>query len=261
MRKDGGRINTAISVSPIKNADGVVIGASTIARDITERKRVESALVVANRKLSLLNSITRHDIRNQLLALGAFLELYHDECQGDTKLQGYFERLTQVVKVIGNQIEFAKSYQELGVKSPEWYRVEEVAGRIAGAGGFGAILVSTGTGPLEVFADPLFEKVFFNLFDNAARHGDHVTRVSISFEQQNGDGILIVADDGIGVPLADKERIFERGFGRNTGLGLFLAREILGITGMGIRETGEPGKGARFEITVPKGMFRSGNAG
>ncbi len=73
------------------------------------------------------------------------------------------------------------------------------------------------------------------------------------------DGILIVADDGVGVPLADKERIFERGFGRNTGLGLFLVREILGITGMSIRETGEPGKGARFEVTVPKGMFRLGS--
>ncbi len=186
MRKDGGRINTAISVSPIKNADGVVIGASTIARDITEQKRVESALVVANRKLSLLNSITRHDIRNQLLALGGFLELYHEEYLGDTRLQGYFERLIKSVRVIGNQIEFAKSYQELGVKSPEWYRVEEVAGVVAGAGGFGAIPVSTGTGPLEIFADPMFEKVFFNLFDNAARHGEHVTRVSISFEQRNG---------------------------------------------------------------------------
>jgi signal transduction histidine kinase len=49
------------------------------------------------------------------------------------------------------------------------------------------------------------------------------------------------------------ERIFEQGFGKNTGLGLFLSREILAITGITITENGVPGKGARFEITVPRG--------
>ena len=53
----------------------------------------------------------------------------------------------------------------------------------------------------------------------------------------------------------EKEKIFDRGFGKNTGLGLTLSREILGITGITIKETGEHGIGARFEITVPKGMF------
>jgi signal transduction histidine kinase len=52
------------------------------------------------------------------------------------------------------------------------------------------------------------------------------------------------------------ERIFERGYGKNTGLGLFLSREILAITGITITENGVPGKGARFEITVPKGAYR-----
>ena len=53
-----------------------------------------------------------------------------------------------------------------------------------------------------------------------------------------------------------KEKIFERGYGKNTGLGLFLVREILSLTDMTIRENGEPGKGARFEILVPKRMYR-----
>ena len=53
-----------------------------------------------------------------------------------------------------------------------------------------------------------------------------------------------------------KRRIFERGFGNNTGLGLFLSREILSITDITIRETGEPGKGARFEINVPREKYR-----
>ena len=72
-----------------------------------------------------------------------------------------------------------------------------------------------------------------------------------------GNCIIVVEDNGIGVPEHDKEHIFGRGVGKHTGLGLFLVREILAITGITIRETGEPGKSARFEITVPPGAYRS----
>jgi signal transduction histidine kinase len=71
------------------------------------------------------------------------------------------------------------------------------------------------------------------------------------------DGLIIhIEDNGVGIPVQDKEKIFRRGFGKNTGLGLFLAREILSITGITIRETGEYQHGARFELQVPKGVFR-----
>ena len=54
----------------------------------------------------------------------------------------------------------------------------------------------------------------------------------------------------------EKIKIFERGFGKNTGLGLTISREILEITGITIQELGEPGAGARFEMTVPKAAYR-----
>ena len=73
----------------------------------------------------------------------------------------------------------------------------------------------------------------------------------------SGDDQLIVCeDDGVGVPESEKEKTFERGSVKNTGLGLALSREVLDITGITIRETGEPGRGARFEIAVPKGAYR-----
>jgi signal transduction histidine kinase len=68
--------------------------------------------------------------------------------------------------------------------------------------------------------------------------------------------VIAVADDGIGVPAELKEKIFEKGYGKHTGFGLFLAREILAITGITIQETGTFGKGAVFAITVPEGSFR-----
>jgi signal transduction histidine kinase len=54
----------------------------------------------------------------------------------------------------------------------------------------------------------------------------------------------------------EKDKIFLKGFGKHTGLGMFLIREILSITGMTIRETGTPGTGVRFEIRIPAGAFK-----
>ena len=73
----------------------------------------------------------------------------------------------------------------------------------------------------------------------------------------SGDELLIICeDDGPGIPEHEKRRIFEHGYGKNTGFGLFLIREILAITGMTIGETGFPGKGAQFTIHIPAGNFR-----
>jgi signal transduction histidine kinase len=65
-----------------------------------------------------------------------------------------------------------------------------------------------------------------------------------------------VENNGVPIPAAEKEKIFERGFGKGTGWGLFLAREILAVTGMSIAETGGEGKGVQFTITLPPGSFR-----
>jgi signal transduction histidine kinase len=108
----------------------------------------------------------------------------------------------------------------------------------------------------EVFADPLIVKVFFNLMDNAVRYGSKIKTIRFSAEESGDDHIIICEDDGVGIPVEKKKKIFDRGFGKNTGLGLFLAREILGITGITIRETGEPGKGARCELHIPASSYR-----
>ena len=107
-----------------------------------------------------------------------------------------------------------------------------------------------------VFADPLIVKVFYNLMDNAVRYGGKIATIRFSAKISGDDYVVVCEDDGVGILVEEKEKIFERDFGKNTGLGLFLSREILDITGIMIRETGGPGKGARFEITVPKGMYR-----
>jgi len=74
-----------------------------------------------------------------------------------------------------------------------------------------------------------------------------------------------VPGNGIREPVVvaggEKEKIFGRGYGKNTGMGLFLSREIPAITGILITGNGERGKGARFAIRVLPGKFRKGSAG
>jgi len=88
------------------------------------------------------------------------------------------------------------------------------------------------------------------------RHGEQVTRIKMSAEQRGDAMLFVYEDDGVGISEEDKKRLFEKGFGKNTGFGLFLSREILAITGITITETGTPGKGVRFEILVPPGAWR-----
>ncbi|MDD1653268.1 MAG: HAMP domain-containing histidine kinase, partial [Methanomicrobiales archaeon] len=110
---------------------------------------------------------------------------------------------------------------------------------------------------LDIYADPLVEKIFHNLVENAIMHGQ-ATRIRFSFRETPEGLLLLCEDNGTGVAPDEKDLIFNRGYGRHTGLGLFLTREILAITGLSIQETGVPGYGARFEILAPRGVFRFG---
>jgi signal transduction histidine kinase len=109
----------------------------------------------------------------------------------------------------------------------------------------------------EIYADPLLEKVFYNLIDNSVRHGERVTGITIMSEKSDDGLDIIVEDNGTGVPDKEKERIFRREYFKNTGFGLFLSREILAITNLTIKENGKYGYGARFVIHVPREAYRS----
>ena len=106
---------------------------------------------------------------------------------------------------------------------------------------------------VEVFADPLMEKVFYNLVENAKRYGDTITSIQFSGLEGKEGYTIICEDNGVGIPDEFKTKIFNHEYFKHTGFGLNLSREILDITGITIAETGEPGKGARFEIRVPEG--------
>jgi PAS domain S-box-containing protein len=267
-QKEGSGILVAFNARIVPDSDVPVAWVDGVAEDVTERKVLEMemhyheaevnryalALTRANEKLNLLSSITRHDILNQLTALSGYLELM-SEGPKSPQIQKYIDIEKRIAETIKKQIQFTKDYHEIGVQSPQWYNVKKA--------------IETATAPLplhqgtlvvsieniSIYADPLLEKVFYNLVENALRYGRDPIRIAFSSRIQ-GDTISIICEDnGEGVPEEFKEAIFRRQYFKHTGFGLFLSREILGITGLSIRESGEQGKGARFEITVPQGYF------
>ncbi len=254
MRKDGSRIDVSMTISPVKDRAGEIIGASAIAKDITGRKRTEEALRQANDKLNLLGSITRHDVINQVGILMGYLTLLDE---GDQESRNrHIAAAKQACMTITEQLQFAGTYQKAGMRPPEWVRMRLELLGAASMLDMGEIEVTDSLGDLEILVDPLFEKVFLNLLLNSRRHGEKVKRIKVD-HLHRGDGIVVVySDDGIGIAEDEKERIFERGYGKDNGLGLFLIREVLSITGITISEVGVPGEGVRFEMTIPRGKFR-----
>jgi PAS domain S-box-containing protein len=258
LRKDKSKFPGLLSAKVImlQNIPHII----SITRDMTERKRADEALQQANTKLSMLNNITRHDILNQLMGLRTYLELSKEDVTDPVYL-GYIQKEEEAAETIEWQIEFARDYQDIGTTAPKWQLIADIIGSATKQLKPSDSEINVAVTGVEIFADPLVERVFYTLMENSLRHGVHVTRMDYSVRETNDDLIIIYCDDGVGITREDKKKLFLKGFGKHTGLGLFLSKEILSITSITISENGEPGKGVQFEIVVPKGMWRKTGTG
>jgi PAS domain S-box-containing protein len=244
-----------VTASPLTDVSGALSGSVHVLHDISEPKRAEKALQMAAKKLNILSSITRHDILNQLMILGGYLVLSKDTVK-DPELLTFIKKEEEAVTSIRRQIEFTRYYENIGVNAPQWQDIAAVIRSSISELITEGITIEVTFSGVEVFADPLISKVFYNLAENSIRHGDHVTLIRFRFEENDAGAVITYEDNGTGIPIEDKEHIFGKGFGKHTGLGLFLTREILAITSITIRENGEPEKGVRFEILIPRDMYR-----
>jgi len=251
QRKDGATLRVFLSHGPLYSGHPE---RETIicALDITMHMMADDALRMANKKLNLLSSITRHDILNKISIIDSNI-IFIQKRNPPKEIDTFLLKIGTTTRAIQTQIEFSRVYQDLGSTDSRWQKIDSVLPRRMVPD---AVQFQTTCGDVEVFADPMLQKVFFNLFDNSLRHGGHVRNLQVACREGEGGLKILWEDDGVGIPDDEKERVFERGYGKNTGLGLFLVREILGITGITIVETGTLGKGAIFEISVPRGVYR-----
>ncbi|HWQ66628.1 MAG TPA: PAS domain S-box protein [Methanospirillum sp.] len=245
-----------LTIEPLQHSDGTITGIICASLDITDLKQTEEALLSSNQKLRLLTSLTRHDINNALTAIHLFHQMATEE--SDPQKKGtYSECVDQAIQKAEAIIRFTKEYEDFGVVTSGWQEVQSLVRDASLEMIQSGLLVEGRIHPdIQIFADPIIRKVFSTLIENAVRHAGILTRIQFSCLKADSSIIIVCEDDGIGVPLEEKEDIFEHGYGKHTGIGLFIAKEILAITGLSIRETGEPGKGARFEILVPDGKWR-----
>jgi PAS domain S-box-containing protein len=250
--RSGKRVPVDDCLAPMKADSGERIGLVVTFRDISERRRAEERLLNSNKKLHLLTSITRHDMLNQIWGLESNIMLL--ETHPDRR-DVYLKRMRENLGVLKEQIEFTHLYQDLGSKAPEW----TIPGRLLQKDFEKApegISLDNRALDYAILADPLVGKVFFNLLDNSLRHGGSVTEISLSAREEGGELLLVYHDNGAGISAKERARLFEKGHGKNTGLGLFHSREILGITGISITEEGVAGQGATFVMRVPEGGFK-----
>lgn len=219
--------------------------------DLSERKRAEEALLDANRKLNVLATITRQTVSDLIGSSLGILQLF-DQSTDDPDVRNYLLQLRTNIENIDQQVEFTRLYQDMGIHPPEWQNIEDILTEFTSL----IRIFRTDTEGIEVLSDPLLPRVFSGLLDNSRRFGGRAEEVHVSvFESK--DGLYIYwSDNGTGIPHSDKEMIFERGYLHQFGIGLHVSREILGVTGFTIKETGDPRMGARFEIHVPNGYHR-----
>lgn len=229
-----------------------------LTQENIERQRVQKALDEANTKLNLMASITRHDVINQLTSQHETLEsalLLRDQDQ--KKAWEHVATAAEIATQTLNAVRFTGEYQKVGVKAPQWQNLRMLVDAAARHTTPGNITIAnTLPQDQEIYADPLIEKVFANLIDNAIKYGQKLTFVRFGLEAEGEAAIIVCEDDGVGISEKKKELVFSYEYGMDSGLGLFLSREILAITGITLRETGIEGTGARFELRCPHGTLR-----
>jgi signal transduction histidine kinase len=235
-------------IVPIYDSENTLQHILGIGEDVTEE--------TLSTKIDLLFSITRRDVLDQLSNIVNYLERAQLKTSREA-MQTFFDKTLESIESIRNQMAFVRSLQDLGITSPAWQSVKKVFNEAVLLHPSSTIDIRVEMDDIELYADPLFPRVFYNLVANSIQHGDHqLTKIRLSTKKSGESLVIIYEDNGKGIPFDEKEKIFEFGFGTGTGFGLFLIRELLGFTGITITETGEPGKGAKFEILVPKGKFR-----
>jgi PAS domain S-box-containing protein len=281
VTKDGRILSISLTVSPIRNRSGIIVGASKIARDVTEQVLAEEALHQANDRLRQANAdleefghSASHDLREPLRVVSVYAELLRRHLKEglDPAGERYIEYIAEAAQRMEKLLTGLRTYMQASVdaRTPpaavdanECLRHASMSLQSA-IDDTGASIVHSDLPSVAIHGFHL-EEVFQNLLSNALRYrSDQPPRIEIGAESMGDTCKFSVRDNGIGINPTYQEEIFGL-FKRlhthtqypGSGLGLAICRRIIERTGGRIWVESEPGRGATFLFTVPSGRTES----
>jgi len=259
-RRDGTVFPAIVTNSPITDDKGEVVGIIGISTDISEQKWMQEIfdeaigkVVELNEKLHVVESLTRHDIRNKLSALNGRLYLLKKRVGNNPEALLQLKEMESMSQQMLRIIEFEKIYVQVGAEELTHIDVERhfTEAIFLFSDLKGAVVVNECQG-LVVLADSLLRQLFYNLVDNTLKYGGKVSRIHVYYSEEDDELRLIYEDNGVGISDDEKVFLFQEGHGKGTGYGLYLIKRICEAYGWTIKETGKQAKGAQFTMTIPR---------
>ena len=258
-RKDNSLIPVAISAAPII-LNGRLIGTVGLYKDLSKLKRTEKALKktlkklgVTNEKLRVVGRFSRHDVRNKLAVIFGNVHLIKKALAGDPEHMTYLTEIESTCEEAIAILNFTETYEKLGLEKLVYIDVEKtVEHALSLFPELHNLKVLNECHGLTVLADSLLQQLFYNLIDNSLKHGENVSHIKVNYKDGKEGLRLAYEDDGIGIPEDEKGNIFKEDYGKGTGHGLYLIKQMCEVYSWTIKETSKEGKGAQFAITIPK---------
>jgi len=279
VRSDGQPIHVSLTISPIKDETGRIVGASKIVRDITESKRAElrtysllTQLQESDRRKDEFLAMLAHELRNPLAPLRNILEIMrHGDDDGTLmeRVRSTLERqLAQMVRLVDDLLDVSRiSRGSLDLRKE---RVElasviqqsvETCRPLAERAKH-ALTITLPPMPIHLQADPArLAQVFCNLLNNAYKYTDPGGVIQLTVERQGSDGVVTVRDTGVGIPPDKLDSVFEmftqidRSLERSQGglgVGLTLVKRLVELHDGSVEARSDgPGRGSEFVVRLP----------
>ena len=281
VTKDGRRIAISLTVSPVRAADGRVIAASKVARDISGRKlaeqrlrQSEEALRLADRRKDEFLALLAHELRNPLAPIRYALAANKkpgrtpEQCR---RAEEIIERqVTHMSRLLDDLLDISRITRgALELKKTRTELTSVVGAAIETARPIldekhHRLLLDLPSQPVELEADVVrLAQIFSNLLINAAKYTDPGGRIQLRALQQDTEVIVSVSDNGIGIAAEMLPQVFNMFFQSDSalgraegglGVGLSLVRGLLALHGGSVEARSEgPGRGSEFIVRLPLG--------
>lgn len=264
LTKDGRRIPVSISVSPIRSKDGTIIGASKIARDISNELRVMREL---NDRKDEFIGVAGHELRTPITTIKAYLQLMEEhspEPVGKSFIEKALRQVNKLNRLVTDLLDVSKiqagrlEYNMMSCfllplvrESVDVLRQMYPSHRIE---------TELPAEDIVVTADgPKIEQVMINFLTNAVKYSPDADRVALRVKKEEGRVVVAIQDWGIGIPAEHLEHIFDRYYRVNAsdhvigglGLGLYISHEMIRRHGGAVWVTSEEGTGTVFYFSLP----------